>query len=329
MQTTTKSTSALAIRRGRITRPQKVVIYGPEGVGKSTLASHTPEPVFLDTEGGTHHLDVVRLDSAATWEEVTAAVAQLSKAEHPFKTLVIDTADWLEKRLAEHLCRKANKDSIEDFGYGKGWVLLGEEFARFLSSLDALLARGMHVVFLAHSTVRKFEAPDQAGSYDRFELKLSKQAAPLLKEWADVVLFANYVTRIAEKDNGKTRAVGGKERVLFASHTAAFDAKNRHGLPDKLPFSIEALAPVFGRSANSGHLETTVPAPSLADRLKEAFGAREAEVIPFLIDRQQIKAGESWDAVPKEYAERVLNAPERFLQAVEEFHQAKEVAAAQ
>lgn len=317
--------------RGRIPRPQKLVIYGPEGVGKSTLASQTPDPVFLDTEGGTHHLDVVRLDSTATWEEITAAVTQLSKAEHPFKTLVIDTADWLEKRLAEHLCRKANKDSIEDFGYGKGWVILGEEFAKFLASLDRLLAQGMHVVFLAHSQVRKFEAPDQAGSYDRFELKLSKQVAPLLKEWADVVLFANFVTRVAEKDNGKMRGVGGKERVLFANHTAAFDAKNRHGLPDKLPFSIEALAPVFGTAATvSGGTVAAKPeaALSLADRLREMFGAREAEVIPFLVNRQQIKAGERWDAVPQDYAERVLSAPDRFLQAVEDFHKAQEVAAA-
>lgn len=329
MQTNTKSTNPLAIRRGKINRPQKAVIYGPEGVGKSTLASQTPDPVFLDTEGGTHHLDVVRFDSATTWEEIKAGIDQLASTQHEFRTLVIDTADWLEKRLAEHLCRKANKDSIEDFGYGKGWVLLAEEFARFLTSLDALLARGMHVVFLAHSTVRKFEAPDQAGSYDRFELKLSKQAAPLLKEWADVVLFANYVTRIAEKDNGKTRAVGGKERVLFASHTAAWDAKNRHGLPDKLAFSIEALAPVFGSTGNSRHLESTSPAPSLADRLREMFGVREAEVIPFLVNRQQIKVGEGWDAVPQDYAERVLDAPDRFLQAVEEFHQAEEVAAAQ
>lgn len=322
---------SLAIRRGKITRPQKAVVYGPEGVGKSTLAGHAPEPVFLDTEGGTHHLDVARFDAVTTWEEITAAVSQLAKADHPFKTLVIDTADWLEKRLAEHLCRKSNKESLEDYGYGKGWVILAEEFARFLTSLNALTDRGMHVVFLAHSTVKKFEAPDQAGSYDRFELKLSKQNAPLLKEWADLVLFGNFVTKIAEKDNGKMRGLGGKERVLFANHSAAYDAKNRHGLPDKLPFTIEALAPVFGAVAESGGSVAAKPAaaPSLADKLREAFGAREAEVIPFLIDRQQIKAGESWDAVPKEYAERVLNAPDRFLQAVEEFHQAKEVAAAQ
>ena len=113
----------LAIRRGKIRRPQKVVIYGPEGVGKSTLAGLTPEPVFLDTEGGTHHLDVVRFDSAATWEEITDSISQLAKSDHEFRSLVVDTADWLEKRLAEFLCRKSNMDSIEDFGYGKGWVL--------------------------------------------------------------------------------------------------------------------------------------------------------------------------------------------------------------
>lgn len=332
MQTTTQSTSPLAIRRGKIARPQKVVIYGPEGVGKSTLAGQTPAPVFLDTEGGTHHLDVDRLDSVATWEEITAAIGQLGKSDHPFRTLVIDTADWLEKRLAEHLCRKANKESIEDFGYGKGWVMLTEEFARFLNSLDALTARGMHIVFLAHATVKKFEAPDQAGSYDRFELKLSKQVAPLLKEWADVVLFANYVTKVAEKDNGKMRGVGGKERVLFATHTAAYDAKNRHGLPDKLAFSIEALAPIFGSVEAAPRAEAAQPSPAKPElspvaRFKETFGAREAKVIPFLVNRQEIKAGEGWDAVKEAYAIRVLDAPDRFLEAVEEFHKAQEVAA--
>jgi hypothetical protein len=329
MQTTTKSTNPLAIRRGRIARPQKVVIYGPEGVGKSTLAGQTPEPVFLDTEGGTHHLDVARFDAAATWEEITAAVAQLAKADHPFKTLVIDTADWLEKRLNEHLCRKANKESIEDFGYGKGWVILAEEFARFLTTLDALLDRGMHVVFLAHSTVKKFEAPDQAGSYDRFELKLAKQVAPLLKEWADVVLFGTYVTRAVEKDNGKMRGVGGKERVLFANHSAAYDAKNRHGLPDKLPFSIESLAPVFGAVAPSKVASSpapVAPAESLTDRIFAAFQhkANMAEVVDFLVARGQLHYTEegpleSIDNLDAAYAARMLADPDRFVAAVNEW----------
>ena len=332
MNTNPAPNGALAIRRGRIARPQKGAVYGPEGVGKTTLAGSLPEPVFIDTEGGTHHLDVARFGSAATWEEITGAVAQLAKSDHGFKTLVIDTADWLEKRLAEHLCRKANKESIEDFGYGKGWVLLAEEFARFLGSLDRLLARGMHVVFLAHSTVRKFEAPDQAGSFDRFELKLSKQVAQLLKEWSDALIFATYVTKTVEKDSGKLRGVGGRERVLLTTHTAAYDAKNRHGLADRLPFTAEALAPVFGAAAESGGSvaakPAAAPAPTIAERLRAAFGAREAEVIPFLIDRRQVRAGEGLDAVPEAYAARMLADPGRFLAAVSEFHQAQEVAAA-
>jgi hypothetical protein len=330
---TKSQTTGLPLSRGRITRPQKAVIYGPEGVGKSTLASLTPEAVFLDTEGGTHHLDVIRLDEASSWEEIKATVARLATAQHPFKSLVIDTADWLEKRLAEHLCAKANKDSIEDFGYGKGWVLLAEEFGRFLSSLDALLARGMHVIFLAHSTVRKFEAPDQAGSYDRFELKLSKQAAPLLKEWADLVLFANFVTKVAEKDNGKMRGVGGKERVLFTTHTAAYDAKNRHGLQDKLPFTIEALAPVFGAQATtvSPAPEAQAPVPSLTDRIFAAFQhlADMANVVDFLVARNQLGYTaegplESIDNLDPAYAARMLADPKRFVAAVDEWVKERE-----
>ena len=329
----TNQRGALAISRGRIIRPQKVVIYGPEGVGKSTLASLTTAAVFLDTEGGTHHLDVIRLDAVSSWEDIKAAIARLATAQHPFKTLVIDTADWLEKRLAEHLCIKANKDSIEDFGYGKGWVLLAEEFARFLSSLDVLLARGMHVIFLAHSTVRKFEAPDQAGSYDRFELKLSKQAAPLLKEWADLVLFANFVTKVAEKDNGKMRGVGGKERVLFTTHTAAYDAKNRHGLPDKLPFTIDALAPVFGAQATPVDSAQPAPAQSTTDRIFAAFQhlADMAEVVGFLVDRGQLSytaegTPESIDNLDPAYAARMLADPKRFAAAVAEWVKGKETA---
>ena len=339
MNTKPNPQSTLAIRRGKISRPQKVVAYGPEGVGKSTLASQMPEPVFLDTEGGTHHLDVVRVDSASTWDEITAAIAQLAKGGHGFKTLVVDTADWLEKRLIEWLCRKHNKDSIEDFGYGKGWVILAEEFARYLGSLDALLAQGMHVVFLAHSQVRKFEAPDQAGSYDRFELKLSKQVAPLLKEWADVVLFGNYVTRIAEKGNGKQRGVGGKERILFATHTAACDAKNRHGLPDKLPFTVEALAPVFGvaEKATSAAAPASEPVPddksepSTSDRIFDAFGPHMADVMDFLIDRGQLHftqegPAEDLSKLDPAYAARMLTEPKRFLTTVQAWLKEKEAA---
>jgi hypothetical protein len=329
---TNHSLKALRVVRGKIARAQKGAIYGSEGVGKTTLASQLPHPIFLDTEGGTHHLDVDRIDAAATWDEITGAIALLAKEDHAYRTLVIDTADWLEKRLIDHLCRKANKESIEDFGYGKGWVLLAEEFARFLASLDALLARGIHVVFLAHAMVRKFEAPDQAGSYDRFELKLSKQVAPLLKEWADVLLFANFVTKVAEKDNGKLRGVGGKERALFANHSAAYDAKNRHGLPDKLAFSIEALAPVFGDAVQPAETATPlVPEASLAERITTAFaGKADLETIGrFLVDRGQlalVEGGgvESYERLDPTYAARMLSEPDRFIGALNQWLKERE-----
>lgn len=328
---------ALRIVRGKVPRAQKGVIYGSEGVGKTTLASQLPAPIFLDTEGGTHHLDVDRIDASTSWEEIVSCVTSLATENHGYRTIVIDTADWLEKRLIEHLCRKSHKESIEDYGYGKGWVLLAEEFARFLSSLEALVARGIHVVFLAHSQVRKFEAPDQAGSYDRFELKLSRQVAPLLKEWADVLLFANFVTKVAEKDNGKLRGIGGKERALFANHGAAYDAKNRHGLPDKLPFTIDALAPVFGAVAKSGGCVTAkpetaaqaaspAPAESLTDRIFAAFQykADMANVVDFLVARGQLSYTEegpleSIDNLDPDYAARMLAEPDRFVTAVNEW----------
>ena len=328
MKTNSPPKCALAIRRGKITRPQKAVFYGPEGVGKTTLASLLPDPVFVDTEGGTHHLDIARIGDAATWEQIIAAIEWLATQEHSFKTVVIDTADWLEKRLTESLCRKSNKDSVEDFGYGKGYVLLAEEFAKFLASLNALLARGMHVVLLAHATVRKFEAPDQAGSYDRYELKLTKQVGPLLKEWCDVLIFCNYLTKVAEKDNGKMRGVGGKERVLFTTHAAAYDAKNRHGLPDKLPFTIEALAPVFGEAQPAAVAQSAPesPAQSLTDRIFAMFQhkADMANVVDFLVARGQLGYTadgplESIDNLDPAYAERMLSEPERFVAAVNEW----------
>jgi hypothetical protein len=308
--------SKLNITTGRIARPQKAVIYGPEGVGKSTLASLFPNPVFLDSEGGTHHLEIARFE-VASWDNVIGAVAQLASGQHDFKTLVLDTVDWGEKRLAEHICRKANKDSIEDWGFGKGYVILAEEFAKFLASLDALIRRGMHIVFLAHSTVRKFESPDQAGSYDRYELKLSKQVAPLVKEWADVILFANYVTKIAENESGRKRGVGGRERVLFTTHAAAYDAKNRHGLDEKLLFTFDSIANVFGATAKPA--APAVPQKSMADQLAEVFKDREADVKAFLAARGQMKADGAWADIPADYAARVLSAPERFMQSVAEF----------
>jgi len=242
--------AAPVISRGILPAAARVGIYGPEGIGKSTLAAQFPAPIFADVEGGTAHLDVARFPRPQTWPDLVAAVSWLLTEIHEFKTLVLDSVDSLERLLSTEICRKANKDGLEDFGYGKGFTYLAEEFARFLAQLDRLRERGMHIVLIGHSTIRKFEAPDAAGAYDRYELKLSKQIAALTKEWVDALLFVNYVTKVTEKD-GKQKAVGGRERLVHTTHAAAFDAKNRYGLEEKLPCTIAALAPIFARSPES------------------------------------------------------------------------------
>lgn len=214
----------MQINSGKLSRTQKCVIYGCEGVGKSTFASKFPKPLFMDLEGGTAHLDVNRAE-VASWENIISTIDELIENSQGFQTLVIDTADWAERMCSAYLCKKYKKTGIEDFGYGKGYQYLAEEFAGMLAKLTELQNSGMHIVVLAHSTIRKLELPEENGTYDHYELKCSKTVSPLIKEWSDGLLFANYRTYIQASANGKGKAVGGKERVLYTEHTAFCDAK--------------------------------------------------------------------------------------------------------
>jgi hypothetical protein len=242
------------ITKGKIQRAQKIICYGPEGIGKSTFAAQFPEVVFIDTEGSTMHLDVARTDKPSSWTSLLEQVRYFKANPNKLKTLAIDTADWAEALAAEHICSKSQKSGIEDFGYGKGYTYLEEEFGRFLNLLEEIVEAGVNVVVTAHATIKKFEQPDEMGSYDRWELKLEKKTAPLLKEWADMVLFANYKTLVINVDGqgatkGKNKAQGNK-RVMYTSHTPSWDAKNRHNLPDELPFDYASIAhciPIIGK----------------------------------------------------------------------------------
>lgn len=223
-----------------------MVLYGPEGIGKSTFAAQLPQPLFIDTEGGTRHLDVQRFaERPSSWTLLLEQVKYVQSHPEVCRTLVIDTADWAEALCVRHICDKAQLGGLEDFGYGKGYVYLQEEFARLLQLLtDLAEGRGVNVLLTAHAAMRKFEQPQEMGAYDRWELKLSKKVAPLVKEWADLLLFANYEVITLTDTNKHKKATGG-ERVMFATHHPCWDAKNRHGLPDKLPFNYAAVAQIF------------------------------------------------------------------------------------
>ena len=235
---------SIKITRGATVKPQKVAIYGPEGIGKTTLAAQFPDPLFIDTEGGTEGYDVARTQAPQSWTALKDLVRAVA-AERPCGTLVLDTADWAERLLCAELCAKNKWASMEALNYGKCWQYALEEFGRLLDLLTDVRDAGMNVVVTAHATVSKFDQPDEAASYDRWTMKMYKKDAGLLKEWADALLFVNYKTvveMVGEGFNAKGKARGAK-RTIFTTHHAAWDAKNRWGLPDEVPLGYEAIAP--------------------------------------------------------------------------------------
>ena len=265
----------MQITRGRKARAQKVVIYGPEGIGKSTFAAQFPEPVFIDTEGSTDNMDVARMDKPTSWAMLKNEIAFIKANSDACKTLVIDTIDWAEQLAVSYVCSQHQKNGIEDFGWGKGYTYVQEEIGRLLNSLSELVDIGINVVLTAHAQIKKFEQPDEMGAYDRYELKLgqktSSKTAPLVKEWADMVLFANYKTFIMTTDDGKKKAQGG-ERVIYTNHRPAWDAKNRHGLPDQLPFDFGSISHIFATQqvtpqSQSEPVQTETQQPEIAETL--------------------------------------------------------------
>lgn len=278
----------LNISTGIIPRAQKVVIYGSEGVGKTTLAASFPNPLVIDTEGGTSHMDVRRIEKPQSWEELIAIVSEVAATPNICKTLVIDTADWAEQLAVAHICTKYKQNSIESFGYGKGYTYLSEEFARLFAALDKCIAAGIHAVVTAHAKMRKFEQPDEQGAYDRWEMKLSKQVAPLLKEWCDMLLFLNYKTFVVTTETNAKKAQGGK-RVVYTSHHPCWDAKNRHSLPEELDLDFANIAHLF-KDGTAPAAEAGKPIVTLRSLMAES-NVSDAELQKLISDKGHYPAG--------------------------------------
>lgn len=244
----------------------KTVLYGTDGIGKTTFASKAPYPLFIDTEESTKDINVRRVDpSPKTWTELANYVMEVKNSNIELcKTLIIDTADWAERMCIKHVCDKNQKSGIEDWGYGKGYTYVYEEFGKLLNALTDIVNKGINVILIAHAALKKFEQPDENGAYDRYTLKLNDtpktSIANMVREWADLVLFANYKTYVVDVE-GKKKAQGG-QRVMYTTHHPAWDAKNRFGLPDELPFEFEQVAKLFEMaSLSSGTSAEYVPEP--------------------------------------------------------------------
>lgn len=291
---------------GKVQKAKKVVLYGPEGIGKSSLAAQFPRPIFIDTEGSTTEMDVDRLPKPTSWEMLRQQVEWVKQRAGRFGTLVIDTIDWAEMLCVESICAKHGKKGIEDFGYGNGYVYTKEEFGRFLNLLSDVIEAGIHVVLVAHAQIVKFEQPDEMGSYDRYQLKLGKktssQTAPLVKEWADMVLFINYKTySVAADDKGRKHKGQGGARTVYATHHPAWDAKNRHGLPDEFPLDFAHIAHIFSGSTPTAQATPATPPATVEAAAQTTPGTPSAPA-------QQMTATHS-QAAPIEPRPQVDEAP--------------------
>lgn len=227
-----------SVRTGARPAPRRTQLAGVEGVGKSTFAADAPAPIFIAAEDGIRHLNVASFPEPQTFGDVMDAVRSLAEEDHPYKTLAIDTVDWIEPLIWSHLCAQHGWELIETPGYGKGYNVALDEWRKLLAALDKLrTAKGMEIILLAHVTIKTFSNP--AGQdFSRYESKLNRSASALIREWTDANLFATF-EEFTKKDGAKVKGYSTGRRVIYTQRTAAWDAKNRFGLPDELPLSYE------------------------------------------------------------------------------------------
>lgn len=240
----------------RIVAP-KICIYGPGKIGKSTTASQAPSSVGILTEDGCHNVDSDAFPICRTLDDVYTAISTLLNEDHEFKTVFLDSLDWLEPLLYAHVCQKNGWRDIESPGYGKGYMTAAEEWRSLLSGLDALRnERNMGVILIGHDQIKRFENP--AGeSFDTYTLKLHQRAIALVQEWADIIAFINYRTFTRKEDAGfnkkEVKGIGSGERMMHLEARPAFLAGNRFGLPSELPLSWANLSQSLNAATLPAH----------------------------------------------------------------------------
>jgi hypothetical protein len=229
-----------SIKKTKQDNPERILIYGPHKIGKSTFASTATGSIFIQCEDGLDALNATAFPLCRRWSDILDCMTTLYQTDHGYQCIVLDTADWAEKLAQEEVCKQNNVKSIEAIGYGKGYVYVADLFKELLDGLNALrLNKKMRIIILAHSEIRRFDDP-QADAYDRYQIKLHKLVGKLIQEWCDVIGFAQLdtITKV-EKAKGfkdeRTRAITTGQRVLRLTGSPSFDAGNRFSLPDSIP----------------------------------------------------------------------------------------------
>jgi len=171
-----------AIQKGKVKAPRRTLLYGVHGVGKSTFGSMADKPIFVITEDGVSDIDCERFPLAKRLLDVFEAISALYTEKHDYRTIVVDSLDWLERLIWADVCVKRGVKSIEDIGYAKGYTFALTQWREVLEGLNALRNdRSMSVILIAHAQIEKFNNPETE-PYDRYTPKLDKRASALVQE---------------------------------------------------------------------------------------------------------------------------------------------------
>lgn len=238
--------SLKSIARSGEPKPPIVVVHGTPGIGKTTWASGAQSPVFMPLEDGLGAIKAAAFPVLHEWQEVMEAMGALYSDKHDYQSVVIDSLSALEPVIWAQVAKDANKSSIEDLGYGKGYVLALDYWHQVLAGVIALRdKKGMMPILIAHSEVTRFDSPE-VDPFDRYQIKLHKRALQLLYERADIIGFANWQTHTIKQDVGFdkkiSRGIGTGERLLHLVERPAYIAKNRYGMPDTIPLAWQPFA---------------------------------------------------------------------------------------
>ena len=203
--------------------------------------------MFIPLEEGLCNIDVPAFPLCMKWADVQDAIGELGSQEHAYRTVIVDSLDWLEPVIWAHVCENARVSSIEEVGggFGKGYVEAGAVWRDFLAGMDWLRAKGMTPILICHAEVRKVDQPD-AAPYEMASLKLHKRSLALVQEWADVIGYAKHGVHVSESkgDFGKktTKAMATGKRELCVDHHPAYVSGNRYGIRGTLPLDWAAFS---------------------------------------------------------------------------------------
>jgi hypothetical protein len=312
------------ISRGKRPRHIFALLYGVDGIGKSTMCSHAPNPVFLGAEKGTEQLDVARFPQTDSIGELLSQIRALQTEKHDFNTVVLDSLDWVEPLIWKTVCQEGKVDTIEQYagGYGKGYVRALDLWRTLIKELSALNER-MHVLLIGHAQIKSFQDPELPTAYDRYQLKINDKAAALVREAADAVLFARFETELVKVNGSKARAYGEGNRIMYTESRPGWDAKNRFNLPFSMPLDWktfgDAIRAFYGLPSgrkNAPKVQTSArePEQAMADsaRLKQVSvqpgnGASSLEKVRQRLEQSGINETEFLDVLKAAQIQKAEN----------------------